>query len=57
MGLTADRGNGVHNLDAEIPDADVNAALDCLSKLDGERHTLQAIVTLLNPKEDSAMLL
>ncbi|NTJ61688.1 hypothetical protein G6M50_10280 [Agrobacterium rhizogenes] len=43
MRLTADRRNGVHNLDAEIPDADVNAALDWLSKLDGERHTLLSL--------------
>lgn len=43
MQLTADRRNGVHNLDAEVPDADVNVALDCLSKLDGERHTLLSL--------------
>lgn len=43
MRLTADRRNGVHNLDAEVPDADVNAALDWLSKLDGERHTLLSL--------------
>lgn len=43
MRLTADRRNGVHNLDAEVLDADVNAALDWLSRLDGKRHTLLSV--------------
>jgi hypothetical protein len=43
MRLTADRRDGVHNLDAEVPDADVNAALDWLCRLDGKRHTLLSV--------------
>ncbi|WFU04558.1 hypothetical protein QA648_27655 (plasmid) [Rhizobium sp. CB3171] len=40
MRLTADMRDGVHNLDVEILDANVNEALDWLSKLNGKQHTL-----------------
>ncbi|EJK84360.1 hypothetical protein G6L94_00725 [Agrobacterium rhizogenes] len=43
MRLITDTRNGVHNLDAEVPDADVNMALDWFSKLDGKRHTLMSL--------------
>ncbi|MFS8051103.1 hypothetical protein [Rhizobium sp. BR 314] len=43
MRLITDTRNGNHNLDVEVPDADVKVVLDWLSRLDGKQHTLLSL--------------
>jgi hypothetical protein len=43
MRLTADARDGVHNVDVEISDANVNEALEWLLKLNGKQHTLLSL--------------